>query len=312
MAESLLTYKGNCHCGINRYEVQLPELPSLVVCNCTLCMKKGHIWIYEADSSLKTTRGCTADTLTTYKSSYPEGLEHEIYVLKDVDFWFCSTCGTGLFGTHASGAQAKKKGINFRVLVSDTKEIFIKGREVIAFDASGNTKPYPGFLSIVENDSSPPSAELPESVPSVPGENLKHYTGGCDCGAVRIAVTTKPLFDVEIKEDNCSICSRNGFIGVYPHQSEVTLDGKDQTRDYKFGRGFNGSPFCRTCGVHCFGNLYGPPKEVIARLPEAKQEFVRKQLETQPLNIRVLDGVEWDRINIKWSNDGTAGYELPE
>ncbi|KAK2041946.1 glutathione-dependent formaldehyde-activating enzyme [Colletotrichum somersetense] len=283
MAESLLTYKGNCHCGINRYEVQLPELPSLVVCNCTLCVKKGHIWIYEADSSLKTIRGCTADTLTTYKSSHPEGLKHE----------FCSICGTGLFGTHASGAQAKKRGINFRVLVSNTKETFIKGREVISFDASGNTKPYPGALS-------------------EPGDNLKRYTGGCDCSAVQIVATTKPLFDVEIKEDNCSICSRNGFIGVYPHQSEVTLDGNDQTRDYKFGRGFNGWPFCRTCGVHCFGNLYGPPKEIIARLPEAKQEFVRKQLEIQPLNIRVLDGVEWDRINIKWSNDGAADYVLPE
>ncbi|GKT59573.1 glutathione-dependent formaldehyde-activating enzyme [Colletotrichum tofieldiae] len=138
------------------------------------------------------------------------------------------------------------------------------------------------------------------TLPDVPGDDLKLYTGGCDCGVVQVAVRTKPIHDVEIKEDNCSICIR------------VTLVGKDQTQDYKFGREFNGSPFCRICGVHCFGNLYGPPKDIVARLPEAKQEFVRKQLEVQPLNIRVLDDVEWDRINIAWSNDGTEGYVLSE
>ncbi|KAK1984765.1 glutathione-dependent formaldehyde-activating enzyme [Colletotrichum cereale] len=281
MSESLLTYKGNCHCGTNRYEVQLPEHPGLVMCNCTLCVKKGHVWIYDADSSLTIIKGCTADTLTTYTAPRAKGLEYE----------FCSACGTGLFGTHASGTQARKRGINFRVLVSDSKGILIKGREVIALDSSGGTEPYPGLLSI-------------------PEDSLKCYTGGCDCGSVQIAVKTKPLFDVEIKEDNCSICSRNGFIGVYPHQSEVTLSGKDQTQDYRFGRGFNGWPFCRTCGVHCFGNLYGPPAEIVARLPEARQEFVRRQLEIQPVNIRVLDGVEWDRINITWSNDGVVGYVL--
>ncbi|WDK21229.1 glutathione-dependent formaldehyde-activating enzyme [Colletotrichum graminicola] len=302
MSESFLTYKGNCHCGINRYEVQLPQLPSLVICNCTLCAKKGYIWIYDADISLKTTRGCNADTLTTYKSSCAEGLEHE----------FCSTCGTGLFGRHTLGSQAGKRGINFRVLVSDVKGIFIVGREVITLDSSGGKKPYPGALSFVENASSTQASELRELLYSVPGDNLKCYEGSCECGAVQIAVTTKPLFDVEIKEDNCSICIRNGYIGVYPHQSEVRLAGKDQTQDYKFGRRFGGSPFCRICGVHCFGNLYGPPKEVINRLPETKQEFVRRQLEIQPLNIRVLDGVEWDRINIKWSNEGTAGYVLSE
>ncbi|GJC78865.1 hypothetical protein ColLi_01703 [Colletotrichum liriopes] len=132
------------------------------------------------------------------------------------------------------------------------------------------------------------------TLPDVPGDDLKIYTGGCDCGAVQVAVRTKPIHDAEIKEDNCSICIR------------VTLVGQDQTQEYKFGREFNGSPFCRICGVHCFGNLYGPPKDIVARLPEAKQEFVRKQLEVRPLNIRVLDDVEWDKINITWSNEGTG------
>lgn len=41
-----------------------------------------------------------------------------------------------------------------------------------------------------------------------PGEDLKLYTGGCECGAVQVALKSKPLNDIEIKEDNCSICVR--------------------------------------------------------------------------------------------------------
>ncbi|OLN87507.1 hypothetical protein CCHL11_06156 [Colletotrichum chlorophyti] len=164
--------------------------------------------------------------------------------------------------------------------------------------------------SHIETSSVPQPVVFRGALPDPTGDNTKLYTGGCDCGSVQVALRTKPLSEVEVKEDNCSICIRTGTIGVYPHKSQVSLVGKDKTQEYQFGRKFNGSPFCRACGVHCFGNLYGPPKDLIARLPKAKQEFVRKQLEIQPLNIRVLDDVEWDEIDIKWSNEGTEGYAV--
>ncbi|KAK1496635.1 glutathione-dependent formaldehyde-activating enzyme [Colletotrichum tamarilloi] len=302
METALRTLQGNCHCGVNQYEVQLPEHPSLVICDCSLCVKKGHVWIYDAGDSLKITKGCSSETLTTYTGSDSEALRHE----------FCNVCGTALFGTHTSGVQAGKKGINFRVLVSDFQHVFIKGRNIVTTGAPDAYMPYPGSLSLVEKASTSAPAEFCGSLPDVPGDDLTLYTGGCDCGAVQIALKSKPLSEVQIKEDNCSICVRNGFIGVYPHQSEVSIVGKDQALDYQFGRKFNGSPFCRTCGVHCFGNLYGPPKELVAKLPEARQEFVRKQLEIQPLNVRVLEGLEWDSVNIEWSNDGTEGYVVSE
>ncbi|KAK1460509.1 glutathione-dependent formaldehyde-activating enzyme [Colletotrichum cuscutae] len=302
METALRTFQGNCHCGVNQYEVQLPEHPSLVVCDCSLCFKKGHVWIYDAGDSLKITKGCSSETLTTYTGLDSEALRHE----------FCNICGTALFGTHTSGVQAGKKGINFRVLVSDFQHVFIKGRNIVTTGAPDAYMPYPGSLSLVEKASTPAPAEFCGSLPDVPGDDLTLYAGGCDCGAVQIALKSKPLSEVQIKEDNCSICVRNGFIGVYPHQSEVSIVGKDQALDYQFSRKFNGSPFCRTCGVHCFGNLYGPPKELVAKLPETRQEFVRKQLEIQPLNVRVLQGLEWDSVNIEWSNDGTEGYVVSE
>ncbi|KAH0441256.1 glutathione-dependent formaldehyde-activating gfa [Colletotrichum camelliae] len=304
MTESLATFQGNCHCGANRYEVQLSELPQLVICDCSLCAKKGYVWIYDAEDKLKIRRGCNPDLLTSYTSSSGEALHHE----------FCSNCGTGLFGTHTSGVQAGKRGINLRPLISGMQGMFLKGKEVVTLDSSGEPANYPGSLSIVEtlaeSASSPPGVNA--TPPEATEEHPKLYTGSCECGAVQLALRSKPLAEVEIKEDNCSICVRNGFIGVYPHQSQVTIVGKDRNQEYQFGRKFNGAPFCKTCGVHCFGNLYGPPQSIIERLPEAKKEFVRKQLEIQPLNVRVLNDVDWNGLGIKWANEGTEGYALSD
>lgn len=56
-----------------------------------------------------------------------------------------------------------------------------------------------------ETVSTPFHGQLPEGSS---GDNLKLYTGGCHCGAVTLAVKLGPLSEVEIKEDNCSICQR--------------------------------------------------------------------------------------------------------
>jgi hypothetical protein len=70
-----------------------------------------------------------------------------------------------------------------------------------------------------------------------------------------------------------------------------------------------GFPFCSTCGVHVYMVVYGPPQHIVDRLPEDKKEFVRKNLHLQPVNIRVLDGVDLGTSNIKRSDIGTEGYE---
>lgn len=42
----LKTYKGNCHCGALRFELEAPEITEGNVCNCSLCVKKGYIWMF--------------------------------------------------------------------------------------------------------------------------------------------------------------------------------------------------------------------------------------------------------------------------
>ena len=166
---------------------------------------------------------------------------------------------------------------------------------------------------VSENPTKLPESLLDRSPPAqLEGDNVKTYTGACQCGAVGFVVKTPPLSAVEIKEDNCSICVRRAAISVYPDRDQVVFSGRDNTTAYAFGRKFNQTPFCSTCGVACYGVAVGPPREVVDRLPEDKKAFVEKMTRIQPLYVRAMDGVEWDEIKIERSDEGTEGYVVPE
>lgn len=64
------------------------------------------------------------------------------------------------------------------------------------------------MCSFIEKSASTEPVKFRGTPPEKTKDNDKLYIGGCDCGAVQIALQTQPLSDVEIKEDNCSICIR--------------------------------------------------------------------------------------------------------
>ncbi len=39
------TYRGNCHCGAFVFEVEAPEIVSVGDCNCSICSKRGYLWL---------------------------------------------------------------------------------------------------------------------------------------------------------------------------------------------------------------------------------------------------------------------------
>jgi hypothetical protein len=39
------TYRGNCHCGAFVYEVEAPEITSASDCTCSICYKRGYLWL---------------------------------------------------------------------------------------------------------------------------------------------------------------------------------------------------------------------------------------------------------------------------
>lgn len=52
---------------------------------------------------------------------------------------------------------------------------------------------------------------------------------------------------------NCSICSRNGYLLVYPERSRVHIkSGEEALKDYSFGVRRNLHKFCGKCGSSVF------------------------------------------------------------
>ncbi|KAF3763304.1 hypothetical protein M406DRAFT_73921 [Cryphonectria parasitica EP155] len=280
----LTSYKGNCHCGRNRFEVTVPAITRATGCNCSLCHKSGYLWAFPGEGHVQYTKG-GADTLGEFET---EALRHE----------FCTSCGTGLYGTHKTGPLEGKLGVNIRTFIGVNP--FKTEVETIDTSASIKETPVPLPDSLAQNVSSDDETKK------------RVYTGSCQCGTVAFTVVTPALKDVQIKEDNCSICVRRAAASIYPDKDQVTLVGEDNTTAYAFGRKFNLAPFCKTCGVACYGVPLGPPQELVGKLPEAKQKFVEQQRRIRPLYIRAMNGVEWEEINVERSDEGTDGYVLPE
>ncbi|KAH8602125.1 Mss4-like protein [Bisporella sp. PMI_857] len=275
------TYKGNCHCGAFQFSIEAPEIKEATECNCSLCHKKGYLWIFPPKDALKILKG--DGSLVSYQ-----------FGNKTMTHKFCPTCGTGVMIERHSPEFSQRISLNVRTLLG----LNPFSLEVEKFDGKARFQPPytpPPFTGEL------PTAEI---------EGSKVYSGGCHCGAVRVAVKTKPLPEIEIKEDNCSICQRNANIFMYPNQSQVSIVGEENTTDYLFGRKWGGNRFCKTCGVVVYSRLYGPPKEIFDSWSDARKAFARKNFELLPIRVRTLNDVEWDQLEIKRSDEGTEGYTV--
>lgn len=79
-----MTYRGSCHCGAVRFEVEAPERVESADCNCSICSKSGYLHLIVPKSKFKLLAG--AENLTTYK--FNTGVaQHK----------FCRTCGVKSF-----------------------------------------------------------------------------------------------------------------------------------------------------------------------------------------------------------------------
>ncbi|CAK7241660.1 MAG: hypothetical protein STHCBS139747_003127 [Sporothrix thermara] len=313
-----MIYHGNCHCGRYRFDLRVDgngeagdnksttvtgqSLIPTVACSCVICTKLGCLWhvLAQSEQLVETSRGTSdstqltgdndAETQTRATASLLSSPLLTTFSSSPIRYAFCSDCGTGVFGIHVKGPLAGQTLVNLHTI-----------RGLNPFDyakASGN----------FEGDSSEgPGA--PEGDAAAAAEALP-TTGACLCGSVSVELRA-PLADVPLKEDNCSICTRNAWLGAYPRRAEVLVHGAEHTRDYRFGRRFMGHPFCTTCGAHIFMNVYGPPAEVVARLPEARRAMVAQNLDMQPINVRMLDGIGQylGQLAVERTDEGTGGYE---
>ena len=69
-----------------------------------------------------------------------------------------------------------------------------------------------------------------------PEQELKTYRGNCHCGGLVFELSAP---DITVgMACNCSICSKKGYLGVFPPSGTVDLIKDDGLiRDYTFGNG---------------------------------------------------------------------------
>ncbi len=110
--------------------------------------------------------------------------------------------------------------------------------------------------------------------------DLKMYTGGCQCGAVRYEV--KLDLENPVVACNCSMCGRAGTLLSFVPASQFELkSGEDELKDYQFNKKHIHHLFCTECGIKSF-----------ARGEKAGEPMIA-------VNTRCLDGVELKELTVR-------------
>jgi hypothetical protein len=131
----------------------------------------------------------------------------------------------------------------------------------------------------------------------------KTYRGSCHCGKIRFEVDAD--LSAGTGRCNCSYCAkvRNWSINVKPEDFRLLCDAAE-TSDYQFGTLSAHHRFCRTCGLHAYGEgdipeIGGPYRAVsIACLDDIAPE------DLAALPIRYMDG----RYDNWWNEPKITAY----
>ena len=110
--------------------------------------------------------------------------------------------------------------------------------------------------------------------------DTRTYQGSCHCGRV----TYEADADLgQVMSCNCSSCRRRGSLLAFVPDDKFRLKGgADALTQYEFNKKVIHYQFCETCGVQPFAR---------GTRPDGAQMV--------GLNVRCLDGVDLDALNIK-------------
>ncbi|KAJ6437719.1 glutathione-dependent formaldehyde-activating enzyme [Purpureocillium lavendulum] len=280
MATTPIVYRGNCHCGRYRYELTLPrEITTGTTCSCSLCVKKGYLWVAPPEGSFRVVRD--DGHLVEYGSK----------ALRDK---FCGHCGTGVTGEHIAGPLSGEMLVNVRA---------IQGVNPFKLEPHVTT------------------VETPDERGTINAAGDASHVFACHCGNVQAQLLV-PLSELQVKEDNCSSCVRNAYVGVYPTKDQVRTHGKEHGFEYfglgaeETGRKWGGVVHCSTCGVFVFNIIYGPPLSIFDKLPPERKaralEAYHRNVSLLPLNLRAVEGlhreVQLGSVGVERADEGTEDY----
>jgi len=96
---------------------------------------------------------------------------------------------------------------------------------------------------------------------SAPNPELTSYAANCHCGAVKFTVKIPSLTDHKVMSCNCSQCTRNGYLMIYPERKNVVFhSGYDNLIPHPVLHR-NVHKFCATCGSSILGEAIANVKD---------------------------------------------------
>ncbi|KAK0642861.1 glutathione-dependent formaldehyde-activating enzyme [Cercophora newfieldiana] len=278
--QPLKTYRGNCHCGAFVFEFESAEIQSAYQCNCSICYKKGYLFVSAAPGTYRVVKGDESD-LTVYTFGAGNWLHK-----------FCPNCATPLMSVENKAEP--RRGLNARVI----QGLNVRELKYIPINGAAGPPPY-----------EPPTYSGPE--PSAKVENAHMYHGSCHCGAVTLALKSPPLdkdYPGKVVDCNCSICGRNAYVWTYPSADQVVIQGTENLGSYVFGTKKAAKKFCKTCGVNMVNLAADLDEEEVAKLDENSKRMFEGIKTMCPLNLRVLNDVNLS--DIKDAEMATRGADM--
>lgn len=109
------TYRGGCHCGAVRFEVDAPARPEVHDCNCSICRRSGYLHLIVPRDRFRLLSG--EGNLETY--TFNTGVAKHL---------FCRTCGTKSFYVPRSNPDCYS--VNVRCL----EGVSLADVQIIPFD----------------------------------------------------------------------------------------------------------------------------------------------------------------------------------
>ncbi|KAL2801908.1 Mss4-like protein [Aspergillus granulosus] len=111
------------------------------------------------------------------------------------------------------------------------------------------------------------------------------YKGSCHCGAVKFSFTLeRPIEETEVVSCNCTMCTVNGYLLVYPKESDIAFNhASDAVTEYRFNKKQFPHYFCSTCG-----------SSVYAKGPETT--------DIMAVNVRAVEGIDLESLKLKHLN----------
>ena len=111
-------YAGSCHCQRVQYEAQI-DLTQVITCNCSICVRKGTILGFIAESQFKLLKG--EEEMTDYQ-----------FHKKNIHHLFCKTCGVTSFARGSGPDGIQMIAVNVRCLeeinIDELKPVAVNGK----------------------------------------------------------------------------------------------------------------------------------------------------------------------------------------